>query len=192
MKGRLAGVFLMRQILPTRMWCVALLCFATCLSVRADETTTSSAKSAPKKTPSSKKHSIHTTSTKASPKKGKHSAKSRTAKKRGQKAIDSERTQQIQEALIRQHYLTGSPTGKWDAATEAALRKYQGEQGWQTKTVPDSRALIKLGLGPSHEHLLNPETAMTTVGGDSTASQKRPAPDPPVQAAPTSDATPQQ
>jgi len=27
---------------------------------------------------------------------------------------------------------------------------------------PDARALIKLGLGPSHDHLLNPESAMTT------------------------------
>jgi len=27
--------------------------------------------------------------------------------------------------------------------------------------VPDSRALIKLGLGPSHDKLMNPETAMT-------------------------------
>jgi hypothetical protein len=29
--------------------------------------------------------------------------------------------------------------------------------------VPDSRALIKLGLGPDHQHLLNPESAMTTA-----------------------------
>ena len=37
------------------------------------------------------------------------------------------------------------------------------DQGWQSKTVPDSRALIRLGLGPNHDHLLNPESAM--VGG---------------------------
>ncbi len=57
----------------------------------------------------------------------------------------------------------GNLPGKWDAATQAALRRYQADQGWQSKTVPDSRALIKLGLGPSHEHLLNPESAMTTA-----------------------------
>jgi hypothetical protein len=42
------------------------------------------------------------------------------------------------------------------------MRRYQADHGWQSKTVPDSRALISLGLGPSHDHLLNPESAMTT------------------------------
>jgi hypothetical protein len=82
---------------------------------------------------------------------------------RGQQKIDSERTQEIQEALIREHYLDGEPTGTWNQATEAALRRYQADNGWQSKTVPDSRALIKLGLGPSKDHLLNPDSAMTTI-----------------------------
>jgi hypothetical protein len=82
---------------------------------------------------------------------------------RGQQKIDSDRTQAIQEALIREHYLSGEATGKWTQATEDALRRYQADHGWQSKTVPDARALIKLGLGPSHDHLLNPESAMTTA-----------------------------
>ena len=94
---------------------------------------------------------------------GKHSRGKSRGRKRGQQAIDSERAHEIQEALIRQHYLNGEPSGHWDAATELALRKFQGDQGWQTKTVPDSRALIKLGLGPSKDGLLNPESAMTTT-----------------------------
>jgi hypothetical protein len=49
----------------------------------------------------------------------------------------------------------------WDTATQDALKRYQAAQGWQSKTVPDSRALIKLGLGPSKDGLLNPESAMT-------------------------------
>ena len=93
--------------------------------------------------------------------KGKHSKK--TSSRRGQQKIDSERTRQIQQALIREHYLSGEPTGKWDAGTEDALRRFQADNGWQNKTVPDSRALIKLGLGPSNDHLLNPESAMTTT-----------------------------
>jgi len=68
----------------------------------------------------------------------------------------------IQQALIREHYLSGEPSGTWNQASEDAMRRYQGDHGWQTKTVPDSRALIKLGLGPSNDHLLNPESAMTT------------------------------
>lgn len=82
---------------------------------------------------------------------------------RGQQKIDSDRTQAIQEALIREHYLSGEATGQWTQATEDALRRYQADHGWQSKSVPDSRALIKLGLGPSHDHLLNPESAMTTA-----------------------------
>lgn len=69
---------------------------------------------------------------------------------RGQRGIDSERATQIQEALIKQHYLTGTPSGEWDSTTEAAMQKYQSDHGWQTKMTPDSRALIALGLGPDH------------------------------------------
>jgi hypothetical protein len=90
------------------------------------------------------------------------SRKKRTARVRGQKKIDADRAQAIQEALIREHYLNGQATGTWNQASEDAMRRYQADHGWQSKTVPDSRALIKLGLGPSHDHLLNPESAMTT------------------------------
>jgi peptidoglycan hydrolase-like protein with peptidoglycan-binding domain len=94
---------------------------------------------------------------------------------RGQQKIDSDRTQAIQEALIREHYLTGEATGKWTQATEDALRRYQADHGWQSKTVPDARALIKLGLGPSHDHLLNPESAMTTAPDAPRATSLTPA-----------------
>lgn len=66
----------------------------------------------------------------------------------GQRGIDSKRTSAIQTALISRNYLTGQPSGEWDADTEAAMQKFQGDNGWQTKLMPDSRALIKLGLGP--------------------------------------------
>ena len=98
--------------------------------------------------------------TKAKTHTGKRSRKKRV---RGQLKIDSERAQAIQEALIREHYLKGEATGTWNQASEEAMRRYQADNGWQSKTVPDSRALIKLGLGPSKDHLLNPESAMTTV-----------------------------
>lgn len=77
----------------------------------------------------------------------------------GQHTIDEERTREIQTALIREHYLTGEPTGVWDQASKDAMLRYQAANGWQTKITPDSRALIKLGLGPDHKGLLNPETA---------------------------------
>ncbi len=111
------------------------------------------------------KNSHHSSKTKHS---SKHSSKkhgktshSKGKKVRGQRSIDEPRAQQIQAALIREHYLEGTPTGQWDQRTKDAMQKYQAANGWQTKNVPDSRALIKLGLGPSKDNLINPETAAT-------------------------------
>jgi hypothetical protein len=92
--------------------------------------------------------------------KGNKASRKKTA--RGQQKIDSDRAQAIQEALIREHYLSGEAAGTWNQASEDAMRRYQADHGWQSKTVPDARALISLGLGPNHDHLLNPESAMTT------------------------------
>jgi hypothetical protein len=78
---------------------------------------------------------------------------------RGQQSIDPERATEIQQALIREHYLSGEPSGKWDASTIAAMQKYQADQGWQTKLMPDSRALKKLGLGPDYSNALNAKNA---------------------------------
>jgi hypothetical protein len=73
----------------------------------------------------------------------------------GQQAIDPSRVTEIQQALIREHYLDGEASGKWDATTEGAMQKYQSDQGWQTKLMPDSRALKKLGLGPDYSGAIN-------------------------------------
>jgi hypothetical protein len=66
----------------------------------------------------------------------------------GQRQIEPERAKEIQDALIREHYLSSPASGEWDETTEAAMQKFQADHGWQTKLTPDSRALIKLGLGP--------------------------------------------
>jgi len=78
-------------------------------------------------------------------------------KRRGQQAIDQQRIRQIQEALVREKYLASEPTGAWDDRSRQAMMKYQQDNGWQTRVVPDSRALIKLGLGPSYAEVINPE-----------------------------------
>jgi peptidoglycan hydrolase-like protein with peptidoglycan-binding domain len=87
-----------------------------------------------------------------------HSPQHKAAKSHklhGQLAIEPARVTEIQQALIRERYLTGEASGKWDAATEAAMQKYQADQGWQTKLMPDSRALKKLGLGPDYSNAIN-------------------------------------
>jgi hypothetical protein len=80
-----------------------------------------------------------------------HKAKKSTHVVQGQRGIDPDRAREIQTALVREHYLTGAPSGQWDAETEAAMQKYQADHGWQTKLTPDSRAIIMLGLGPTHK-----------------------------------------
>ena len=92
----------------------------------------------------------------------KRTSHSRNWKRHGQQAVDARRTEQIQQALIQSHYLDGEASGAWDSRTQEALRRFQAANGWQSKVVPDSRALIKLGLGPSTDKLLNPESAMTS------------------------------
>ncbi len=69
----------------------------------------------------------------------------------GQRTMDPQRAIEIQQALIQAHYLSGSPSGQWDAESQAAMVKYQTDNGWQSKITPDSRALIKLGLGPKRD-----------------------------------------
>ena len=117
------------------------------------------------------KHHIATTTSKS-----KSSSKSKKGKKawqsKGQKTIANDRTREIQEALIREHYLNGEATGSMDNATKQALVKLQQENGWQTKVVPDSRALIKLGLGPNQSNLLNPDTAALSSAVASSKSQR--------------------
>jgi putative peptidoglycan binding protein len=129
--------------------CVALLAAAL---ATAQETASQPDAASHSSAPAHKTSSKHKKSRKSA-------ARSRT---HGQKKIDAQRAQEIQEALIREHYLDGKATGQWNDATQEAMQRYQADNGWQSKTTPDARALIKLGLGPDHKHLLNPESAMTS------------------------------
>jgi peptidoglycan hydrolase-like protein with peptidoglycan-binding domain len=156
----------------TRVWfilsavgCAALL--ASAIALATDTTTsaepqtkTPSHSHAP--TASAKKSSTSAPTKHASTHKGKKTRRTASRHPRGQQKIDSQRALEIQEALIREHYLTGKPTGVWNDETQQAMQRYQADNNWQSKTTPDARALIKLGLGPDHQHLLNPESAMTS------------------------------
>jgi len=129
------------------------LCVWLVLAAVTSATTTTTTKPKPKHSQAAKTHTSSTSKHRSKP-----SVKS-ASHSHGQRGIDEERTRAIQTALIRQHYLTGEPSGVWDQASKDAMTKYQADNGWQTKLTPDSRALIKLGLGPDHKGLLNPETA---------------------------------
>lgn len=91
--------------------------------------------------------------------------------------MNPERVREIQAALIRENFLDGQPTGVWDERSKQAMSRYQSSNGWQSKVVPDSRALIKLGLGPDRAGLINPETAATSfTPGGGTARNGPPTP----------------
>ena len=65
----------------------------------------------------------------------------------GQKAPTPDRIRDIQSALNREGAYAGEPTGKWDAATIEAMKKYQGDNGITPTGKIDALTLNKLGLG---------------------------------------------
>jgi len=106
----------------------------------------------------------------------KHTTKP-AAKHTGQRSIDDSRATEIQQALVRSGYMN-EPTGHWDATTETAMQKFQSDNGWQTKLMPDSRAIIKLGLGPSQTSSIPATGSVSAVqtvaetSGDANLSQR--------------------
>lgn len=91
-----------------------------------------------------------------------HASEKSAAKPR---AMDDTRATEIQTALVKAGYLQ-EVTGHWDSTSQAAMQKLQGDNGWQTKMIPDSRALIKLGLGPGAQ----PQPARPSAAPAATAT----------------------
>ena len=71
----------------------------------------------------------------------------RTPKVKGQTAPTPDRIKEIQSALQKDGSYEGEPTGKWDAATMDAMRKYQDKNGIPASRKIDAASLNKLGLG---------------------------------------------
>ncbi len=166
-----------------KFWACGLLLAAVSLDAQTSPTATTPPSKPAANTSTSKSASTTAPKTTATRKtSGKHKKSHKTTagwRKHGQQKIDPQRASEIQQALIREHYLTGSASGVWDDATEKAMQRYQSDNGWQDKTTPDARALIKLGLGPDTQHLLNPDSAMTAAAqADSPHPPVAPAADP--------------
>ena len=114
--------------------------------------------------PAAKKSSAAHTRAKRTTQKARTRRSSRSSwRRRGQRGMDASRVREIQQALIRQNYLNGSADGVWGSASQAAMARYQADNGWQAKVVPDSRALIKLGLGPDRSSVINPESLQSSL-----------------------------
>lgn len=87
--------------------------------------------------------------TSSSKTKKKHSSSKSKKKSRAkaQTAPTPDRIKEIQSALQREGAYDGQPTGKWDAATADAMRKYQDKNGINPTGKIDALSLEKLGLG---------------------------------------------
>ncbi len=108
----------------------ALLLLGTPVSARTGQASRTSAKS--KTAQTTKKRS------------GKHR---RARRLRGQKAPTLDRIKEIQAALAREGLYTGTPTGKWDAASVEAMKRFQAAHGLTATGKMDALSLQKLGLG---------------------------------------------
>jgi hypothetical protein len=54
------------------------------------------------------------------------------------------------------------------------MMRFQNDNNWQTKVMPDSRALIKLGLGPKRADLINPAAVPNPALSPGSARDMRP------------------
>ena len=88
-----------------------------------------------------------TSSTTTKKKKGVSSKSKKKPKVKGQAAPTPDRIKDIQTALQKDGSYQGEPTGKWDAATMDAMKKYQDKNGLSPTGKIDAVSLNKLGLG---------------------------------------------
>lgn len=98
-----------------------------------------------------------------------------------------DRIKEIQAALQKDGSYEGEPTGKWDAATIDALRKFQDKNGFPSTGKIDAISLNKLGLGAdtAGKGAPLPETTASSSGSASPVGQAPPAgPAPPASSDP--------
>src|ERR1700676_4766705 len=84
------------------------------------------------------------------------STKKTTRRERGQKVPAPERISEIQTALAKDGSFNGKPSGKWDALTVDAMKKFQEAHGLNPSGKLDAKTLQKLGLGSQTTGLAPP------------------------------------
>ncbi len=119
------------------------------LGAESGKQTSSERRAATRQVTTSKHRAARTSSrkkVKATRRSGRGSSRRRLAKLH----LDPQRVEEIQRALVQGGYLNQEPTGKWDVATRAAMRRFQTDNGFPATGMPEAKSLMKLGLGP-HE-----------------------------------------
>jgi hypothetical protein len=93
------------------------------------------------------------------------------AKVKGQAVPTPDRIKDIQTALQKDGSYEGEPTGKWDASTTDAMKKYQDKIGVPSTGKIDAVSLNKLGLGSdtAGKGAPVPATSSSVAPGDTPA-----------------------
>jgi hypothetical protein len=106
------------------------------------------------------------------------SVSKRARKQPGQKAPSADRITEIQSALAKNGNYEGTPSGKWDDETTAALRKFQASRGINPSGKLDARSLQRLGLGSQTAGVAAPTPPPGAVSRLSSAVTSFPVEDP--------------
>ena len=97
-------------------------------------------------------------------------------RERGQKVPAPDRISEIQKALAKDGSFTGTPNGKWDAATVEATKKFQESHGLNPTGKLDAKTLQQLGLGSQTAGAappLSPVSSTATIAPEPTARRQQ-------------------
>ncbi len=121
------------------------------------------APAAQSKKPHKPTHAARSTPASRASSRGKTSRRSRRSRVRKQLAPTPERIREIQSALANAGYYQEKPTGKWDATTADAMRRFQEANGLNSTGKIDALSLQKLGLGSEVAGLAAPRPASPPI-----------------------------
>jgi|SRR5215469_1783217 len=131
-------------------------------------------------TASSSPSSVSSSKASSAKKKKKHHSR----REPKQMAPTPDRIEEIQSALASNGYYQGTPNGKWDSTTIAAMHKFQSDHGLDATGKLDALSLQKLGLGSeiagvSAPRPVKPGQGNSTPAGAAPATVKPQAAKPP-------------
>ena len=106
-----------------------------------------------------------------------HTYRRVSRREHGQKAPTEDRISEIQTALAKDGSFSGTPSGKWDASTVDAMKKFQDAHGLNPTGKLDAKTLQKLGLGSQTSGLAPPlppvSSSSLTTGPSTTVRQQQ-------------------
>jgi peptidoglycan hydrolase-like protein with peptidoglycan-binding domain len=98
-------------------------------------------------------------------------------REKGQKTPTPDRIAQIQQALGKDGAYASQPSGKWDASTVEAVKKFQTGHGLNPSGKLDAKTLQQLGLGSTTAGIAPPAPLVSPIDrltGSSTQAERRP------------------